>query len=82
METCRITFMPDEKSVEVEAGITLMEAAEKAGIHINSLCGGEGVCGRCLVRVTDGKIRADKHSIGILSKEEITRAMCWHARRG
>jgi uncharacterized 2Fe-2S/4Fe-4S cluster protein (DUF4445 family) len=72
METYRITFMPDEKSVEVEAGTTIMEAAEKADIHINSLCGGEGVCGRCRVKVTDGKIRADKHSISLLSKEEIT----------
>ncbi len=72
METYRITFMPDEKSVEAEAGTTIMEAAEKADIHINSLCGGEGVCGRCRVKVTDGKIRADKHSISLLSKEEIT----------
>jgi uncharacterized 2Fe-2S/4Fe-4S cluster protein (DUF4445 family) len=72
METYRITFMPDEKSVEVEAGTTLMEAAEKAGIHINSLCGGEGVCGRCRVRIKNGKLRADKHSISLLSKAEIT----------
>jgi uncharacterized 2Fe-2S/4Fe-4S cluster protein (DUF4445 family) len=72
METYRITFLPDEKSVEVEAGITLIEAAEKAGIHINSLCGGEGVCGRCRVKLNNGKVRADKHSISLLSKEEIT----------
>jgi uncharacterized 2Fe-2S/4Fe-4S cluster protein (DUF4445 family) len=72
METYRIKFLPDEKSVEVEAGISLMEAAEKAGIHINSLCGGEGVCGRCRVRLNNAKARADKHSISLLSKEEIT----------
>jgi uncharacterized 2Fe-2S/4Fe-4S cluster protein (DUF4445 family) len=71
METYRITFLPDEKSVEVEPGITLIEAAEKAGIHINSLCGGEGVCGRCRVKLINGKMRADKHSISLLSKEEI-----------
>ena len=45
MKKYTITFFPDEKSTEAESGITLMEAAEKAGIHINSLCGGEGVCG-------------------------------------
>lgn len=72
METYRITFLPDEKSVEVEPGTTLIEAAEKAGIHINSLCGGEGVCGRCRVKLINGKVRADKHSISLLSKEEIT----------
>lgn len=72
METYRITFMPDEKSVEVEPGTTLIEAAEKAGIRINSLCGGEGVCGRCRVKLINGKVRADRHSISLLSKEEIT----------
>jgi uncharacterized 2Fe-2S/4Fe-4S cluster protein (DUF4445 family) len=71
MEIYRITFLPDEKSVEVDAGTTLMEAAEKADIHINSLCGGEGVCGRCRVKLINGKARADKHSISLLSKEEI-----------
>ena len=72
METYRITFMPDEKSVEVEPGTTLIEAAEKAGIRINSLCGGEGVCGRCRVKLINGKVRADKHSISLLSRGEIT----------
>ncbi len=72
MESCKVTFGPEEKSVEVKAGSTIMEAAEKAGIHINSLCGGEGVCGRCKVKVSNGRIRADKHSISLLSKEEIT----------
>jgi uncharacterized 2Fe-2S/4Fe-4S cluster protein (DUF4445 family) len=67
----KVTFLPDEKEIEVDSGSTLMEAAEKAGVYINSLCGGKGVCGRCRVQVTDGKMRADKHSIGFLSKEEI-----------
>jgi uncharacterized 2Fe-2S/4Fe-4S cluster protein (DUF4445 family) len=66
-----VTFLPDGKEVEVEAGITLMQAAEKAGVYINSLCGGKGVCGKCRVQVTNGKVLADKHSIGFLSKEEL-----------
>lgn len=68
----KIRFLPDDKLVEVEAGITLMQAAEKAGVYINNLCGGKGVCGRCRVQVTGGRIRADKHSLNFLSKEEIT----------
>ncbi len=66
----KVKFLPDEKEIEVDSG-TIMEAAEKAGVYINSLCGGEGVCGKCRVQVADGKIRADKHSISFLSKEEI-----------
>jgi ferredoxin len=56
----------------VEGSTTLMDAAENAEVHINSLCGGKGVCGRCRVKVTNRKMRVDKHSISLLSKEEIT----------
>jgi uncharacterized 2Fe-2S/4Fe-4S cluster protein (DUF4445 family) len=71
MASYKIKFLPDEETVDVEAGTTLMQAAQSAGVHINNLCGGNGVCGRCRVKVNDSKIRADKHSISLLSKEEI-----------
>ena len=44
MNTKKVTFLPDQKEVEVEEGVTLFTAAEQAGVHLNSLCGGEGVC--------------------------------------
>ena len=71
MSACRVLFLPDGKEVEVEAGVSLMEAAEKAEVYINSLCGGKGVCGKCKVQIKSDGIRADKHSIGFLTKEEI-----------
>lgn len=71
MSSYRVTFLPEGKTVEVEGGVTIMKAAEKAEVFINSLCGGEGVCGKCRVQVIDGKVRADKHSISFLSKEEV-----------
>ena len=52
--------------------MTVMEAAETAGVHINNLCGGKGICGRCRVQINGGRIRADRHSVSMLSKEEIT----------
>ena len=66
-----VTFLPDGKEAAVKQNTTLMEAAEKAGVYINTLCGGKGVCGRCRLQVTQGSVRADKHSIGFLSKEEL-----------
>jgi uncharacterized 2Fe-2S/4Fe-4S cluster protein (DUF4445 family) len=66
-----VRFLPEEKTVQVETGTTLMEAAAKAGVHVDNLCGGKGVCGRCRVRVLNGNIHADKHSISILSGDEI-----------
>ena len=67
----RVTFLPDQKGVEVDEGVTLFKAAEQAGVYLNSLCGGEGVCGKCRVQVSKGKAKADKHSITFFSKEEI-----------
>jgi len=67
----RVTFLPDQKEVEVDEGVTLFKAAEQAGVYLNSLCGGEGVCGKCRVQVSKGKAKADKHSITFFSKEEI-----------
>ena len=49
MDKFKITFYPDNKTVEVEKGVSLLSAAISAGIHINSSCGGDGVCGRCKV---------------------------------
>jgi len=71
MSLFKVKFLPDEKEIRVEAGTILKEAAEKVGVFINNLCGGKGVCGKCRVQVVNGKIRADKHSISLLSKEEI-----------
>jgi uncharacterized 2Fe-2S/4Fe-4S cluster protein (DUF4445 family) len=72
MARYNIRFLPDKKTVQAEAGTTIMDAANEAGVNINNLCGGKGVCGRCRVQIINGKIRADKHSISLLSKEEIT----------
>ncbi|RLB19729.1 MAG: ferredoxin [Deltaproteobacteria bacterium] len=66
-----VTFLPDEKSVEVEDGARIAEAAQKAEVFINNLCGGEGVCGQCKVQVTSGRAEAEEQAQGLLSEEEI-----------
>ena len=71
MSSYKVTFLPDGETVEVEGGATIMEAAQKADVYINSLCGGKGVCGKCRVQIANGKVRADKNSISFLSKEEV-----------
>ena len=50
--------MPANRVVEAEAGSSLIQAARKAGIHINASCGGAGVCGKCLVLLEAGSITA------------------------
>jgi len=53
--TCKVLFRPDGVSVEVPAGTTILAAAAKAGVFVNALCGGDGVCGRCRVIVRQGQ---------------------------
>lgn len=71
MSKHRVTFLPDQKGAEVEEGITLLEAAEQAGVYINSLCGGQGLCGECRLQVVNGNSKADKYSVGFFSADEI-----------
>ncbi len=52
----KITFLPHEKTIEAEAGTSLIRAAMEAGVHINASCGGEGVCGKCRVIIEDGDV--------------------------
>ncbi|MFW6384259.1 MAG: ASKHA domain-containing protein [Halodesulfurarchaeum sp.] len=51
-----VDFDPWGRSVEVEAGKSVLAAAEEAGIGIEALCGGHGVCGTCAVQVVDGEV--------------------------
>ncbi|HUW56864.1 MAG TPA: ASKHA domain-containing protein [Planctomycetota bacterium] len=54
MKSFRVLFQPDGRTVDADEGMTLLEAARRAGIHLNSPCGGTGVCGNCKVQLTDG----------------------------
>ncbi|MEI7634582.1 MAG: ASKHA domain-containing protein [bacterium] len=65
----RITFQPENRTVEVSSGTSLLDAASKAGLEIAAPCGGEGACGECRVRVTAG--RMDWVARGCLSEQEL-----------
>jgi len=50
----KVTFVPDNLTVDVSPGTSLRQAAAMAGIGLKSVCGGEGTCGMCLVKVVEG----------------------------
>jgi uncharacterized 2Fe-2S/4Fe-4S cluster protein (DUF4445 family) len=56
MPTYSVTFLPQNKTIRVEADASLLEAASKAGITLNNLCGGDGICGRCKMIVKRGEV--------------------------
>jgi uncharacterized 2Fe-2S/4Fe-4S cluster protein (DUF4445 family) len=71
MAKYKVVFQPVGAKLEVKDGFSILEAAVEAGIYINSLCGGEGVCGKCRVQITRGEAKPTHHSIRFLSREEI-----------
>lgn len=53
MEHYKVYFEPDKKTVHIHSGATLLEAANRAGIILNAVCGGKGTCGKCKVKLAD-----------------------------
>lgn len=51
--------MPAGRGGSFPRGLTLLEAARRAGVWIESLCGGEGWCGQCAVLVREGSFGAE-----------------------
>ncbi len=52
----KIVFLPHETEIAVPDGETIIHAAMEAGVHVSASCGGEGVCGKCRVRVEEGTV--------------------------
>lgn len=48
----QITFHPSNKTIKADSGTTILEAAQKAGIIIESPCNKAGTCGKCKVRLS------------------------------
>lgn len=55
-----VHFLPDDVTVEAEAGQLLLDVALEAGVFIPAACGGSGSCGQCKVRVLQGSVDAEK----------------------
>ncbi len=67
----KVTFLPDNKSIETNKGASLWETLLRADLRLNSICGGKGLCGRCKVLMKDGVSPATDTEKDLLSAEEI-----------
>ncbi len=65
MQLYEITFQPDGIKTKVPVDMTIMEAGQRAGIILNSVCGGAGTCAKCLVSIDglDRPVRACQHRV-------------------
>ena len=73
MTKYKVTFYPDNKTVEVPDDTTILSAAISAGVYVNSTCGGDGVCGRCKVVLKKGQVLTQP--TGRISPEERKKGM-------
>jgi len=64
-----VLFMPSQQMAAVEEGETLLTAAERAGVYVNSICGGEGLCGKCRLILQRGRV--DSQPTALLTRDEI-----------
>jgi uncharacterized 2Fe-2S/4Fe-4S cluster protein (DUF4445 family) len=74
----KVTFLPDERSVDVRPGTTLLEASRRARVHIRTRCGGMASCLMCKVCVAPGQASAlqapgpaERRMIGPLLEEGV-----------
>lgn len=66
---CNVIFSSNKIKVEIPYGTTILDAARKAGVFIDSLCGGDGVCGKCRVIVREGMVK--EQDTDLLTRKEI-----------
>lgn len=58
----KITFLPQNITVETPQAASLSEAARLAGVSVETPCGGKGVCRKCLVKILSGKVNIKQNS--------------------
>jgi uncharacterized 2Fe-2S/4Fe-4S cluster protein (DUF4445 family) len=68
----RVLLNPLNRELSAKRGDILLHILQEEGIHIEALCGGKGICGKCKVILEKGKI--EKRSVipdKLLSQEEL-----------
>jgi len=59
-EEIKVRFQPSGRTVYVLPGTKIVEAAGRAGIILQTPCGGQGTCGKCRVKIVRGMCSSGK----------------------
>jgi Uncharacterized metal-binding protein len=78
-----VIFTPSGKRGHVARGTTVLQAARDLGVDVDSVCGGHGICSKCMVRPSFGDhakhgIHADEGALSPVNAVETA----YDARRG
>lgn len=69
----KIVFQPSGRTVYVLPGTTVFEAAARAGLLLQSPCGGQGKCGKCRVNVHSGECEATEACRAFFKAEDVSK---------
>lgn len=71
----KVTFLPEKTHVHVLPGTTILEAAGRANIIIETPCGGKGTCGRCRVVISANAPEPNAAERQRLTPDELARGV-------
>ncbi len=71
----KVRFEPSGVTSEARAGQTILQAAQAAGVDLESVCGGRGTCGKCTVLVTGEVVGLTELERRSLTAEELAQGM-------
>jgi len=72
-----VTFLPSYRKIDIARGSTILDAAQKAGLNMNVVCGGVGKCGKCIVYVQSGKTEFDRQKYSrFFTEAELAKGAC------
>ncbi len=55
MSDALVVFTPSGRRGRFTPGTTVLDAARRLGVDLDSVCGGRGICGRCQIEVSEGE---------------------------
>ena len=67
----KIVFEPSGRNAHALVGTILLEVAARAGFIVHTPCGGAGKCGKCLVRIREGKCPPTASEAAVLGPSRI-----------
>lgn len=71
----QVRFEPSGTIYEGKDGSSILDIAEQLGIHLDSVCGGKGRCGRCKVILRRGDQKLTDSELEILTEIEVSRGV-------
>jgi len=71
LQTLKIVFQPEGRTVYVLPETTIIEAAAQAEIILETPCGGKGHCGKCRVKIASGCPKPTEHDTKVFAADEL-----------